>query len=456
MGNTEISTQTPQLPHVVIVGGGFGGLNAALTLRKAPVRITLIDRTNHHLFQPLLYQVATAGLSPAEIATPIRHVLRNQKNAHVLMAEVTGVDTQARRVLLGNDSLPYDYLILATGSRQSYFGHDEWEKLAPGLKTITDATSVRQRILQVFEAAEAERDPERVKELMTFVLVGAGPTGSEMAGAIAELAHNSLRADFRHINPEQTRILLIEAGPRILSAFPEDLSKAAQKKLEEMGVEVRTNTPVEKVKATGVILKGGEQIGSDTIIWTAGNAASPAGKWLNAPTDRAGRVKVNPDLSVPEHPEIFVIGDTMTLEQDGKPLPGVAQVAIQQGKYIGKVVQNLVTRRPALPPFRYWDKGNLATIGRSFAIADLGKIKLAGFFAWVLWLFIHILYLIGFRNRILVLTQWAWAYLTFQRGVRVLNPEYVTVKPHIPPEGLDGPAFPGPEPTAPQKTETER
>jgi NADH dehydrogenase len=410
------------LPRIVIVGGGFGGLEAARALRPAPARVTVIDRTNHHLFQPLLYQVATAGLSPADIAAPIRHILRNQRNTAVLMAEVVGVDTEHRRVLLQDGQrVEYDTLILATGSRHSYFGHDEWEPFAPGLKSLPDATTLRRNILEVFETAEKECDPDRQRELMTFVLVGAGPTGVEMAGAIAELAHTALQSDYRHINPKSARILLLEAGPRILASFPEDLATKAQRKLTQMGVEVRTNAKVEQVDADGVVAAG-ERIRSKTVIWTAGVAASPAGKWLNAPTDKAGRIQVEPDLSVPGHPEIFVIGDTATREQDGKPLPGVAPVAMQEGRYVGSVLRARLEGRPAPPPFRYFDKGNLATVGRSFAIVDAFHIRLAGFLAWVMWLVVHIFYLIGFRNRVMVVLQWAWAYFTFQRGARILSP----------------------------------
>jgi NADH dehydrogenase len=407
------------VPHVVIVGGGFGGLLAARGLRNAPVRVTIIDRNNYHLFQPLLYQVATAGLSPADIAAPIRNVVGRQRNTSVIMAEVVGVDTKAQRVLLPDRSVPYDYLILATGARYNYFGHPEWESLAPGLKSITDATSIREKILLAFESAEMERDPEKQRALMTFILVGAGPTGVEMAGAIAELAHRALARDFRHIDPTSARILLLEAGPRILTAFPEDLAEKAKQALERMGVEVRTNAAVEKVDETGVVV-GGKHIPSHTVLWTAGVIASPAGTWLGAETDRAGRVKVQADLSVPGHPNIFVIGDTALALQDGKPLPGVAPVAMQQGRYVANLITRRIQGRPE-QPFHYHDKGNVATVGRSFAIVDLGRVKLSGFLAWVLWMAIHIFYLIGFRNRLLVMLEWAWAYFTFQRGARLIT-----------------------------------
>ncbi|HZP83981.1 MAG TPA: NAD(P)/FAD-dependent oxidoreductase [Chthonomonadaceae bacterium] len=407
------------VPHVVIVGGGFGGLLAARGLRNAPVRVTIIDRNNYHLFQPLLYQVATAGLSPADIAAPIRNVVGRQRNTSVIMAEVVGVDTEAQRVLLPDRSVPYDYLILATGARYNYFGHPEWEALAPGLKSITDAISIREKILLAFESAEMERDPDKQRALMTFILVGAGPTGVEMAGAIAELAHRALARDFRHIDPTSARILLLEAGPRILTAFPEDLAEKAKQALERMGVEVRTNAAVEKVDETGVVV-GGKHIPSHTVLWTAGVIASPAGTWLGAETDRAGRVKVQADLSVPGHPNIFVIGDTALALQDGKPLPGVAPVAMQQGRYVADLITRRIQGRPE-QPFHYHDKGNVATVGRSFAIVDLSRVKLSGFLAWVLWMAIHIFYLIGFRNRLLVMLEWAWAYFTFQRGARLIT-----------------------------------
>lgn len=409
----------PAEPQVVIVGGGFGGLLAARGLRNAPVRVTLIDRNNYHLFQPLLYQVATAGLSPADIAAPIRSVVGRQRNTSVIMAEVVGVDTEARRVLLPDRAVSYDYLILATGARYNYFGHPEWETLAPGLKSITDATSIREKILLAFESAEMERDPAEQRALMTFILVGAGPTGVEMAGAIAELAHRALATDFRHIDPASARILLLEAGPRILTAFPEDLAEKAKQALERMGVEVRTGEAVEKVDESGVIV-GGTHIPSHTVLWTAGVVASPAGTWLGAEMDRAGRVKVQADLSVPNHPNIFVLGDTALALQDGKPLPGVAPVAMQQGRYIADLITRRVQGRPE-QPFHYHDKGNVATVGRSFAIVDLGRLKLSGFLAWVLWMAIHIFYLIGFRNRLQVMLQWAWAYVTFQRGARLIT-----------------------------------
>lgn len=406
--------------RVVIVGGGFAGLAAARGLRSAPVSITLIDRQNHHLFQPLLYQVATAGLSPADITAPIRSILAGQSNVNVMMGEVVGVNSVDQQVLLPGRAVPYDYLILATGATDSYFGHNEWAQYAPGLKSITDATAVRRDILLAFEAAEIEPDTNRRNALLTFVLVGAGPTGVEMAGAIAELSHRALARDFRHINPKSTRIILLEAGPRILSSFPQDLSNKAQKMLEKMGVEVRVNTAVESVDANGVVAAGA-RVPAGTVIWAAGVAASPAGRWLGAETDRSGRVRVEPNLTVPGHPEIFVLGDTMTVMQNGAPLPGVAPVAMQQGKYAARALTATLSGAKPLRPFHYTDKGNLATVGRAFAILDVHGLKLSGLLAWLGWLVIHILYLIGFRNRLVVLVQWAWAYLTYQRGARLIT-----------------------------------
>jgi NADH:quinone reductase (non-electrogenic) len=407
-------------PRVVIVGAGFGGLRAVRALGNAPVQITVIDRQNHHLFQPLLYWVATAGLSPADICSPIRGILRNQKNVEVCMEEVTGVDVQEKRVLMGDRSVPYDYLVLATGVHDNYFGHAEWEQNAPGLKSIVDAISIRRKILLAFEAAEIESDPEKVKSLLTFVLVGAGPTGVEMAGAIAELAHKALASDFRHIDTRMTRILLIEAAPRILAAFPESLAQKTQKKLISMGVEVRISTPVTDLDEHGVVVDG-ERINASTIIWGAGVSASSAGKWLGAEVDRAGRVKVSNDLSIPGHPNVFVIGDTASFIQNGKPLPGVAQVAMQGGRYVASVISHRVKGKELNQPFYYRDKGNLATVGRSYAIVDIGNIRLTGFFAWLMWLAVHIYFLIGFRNRLVAIFQWAWTYFTYSRGARLIT-----------------------------------
>ena len=435
------STEGEKLPHVVIVGGGFGGLNAARALKHAAVRITLIDRNNYHLFQPLLYQVATAGLSPADIAAPIRGIFSGQRNVEVLMAEVMGVDPQRQMVRIPDREIHYDYLILATGATDNYFGHDDWERNAHGLKSIAQATAIRRDVLMAFEAAEIEPDPNKRSALLTFIMIGAGPTGVEMSGAIAEIAHKALAADFRHIDPQSTRILLIEAGPRILSTFPESLSAKAQKELESMRVEVLVNTRVEQVDENGVVA-GGARIPSKTVVWSAGVKASPAGRWLGVETDRAGRIKVEPDVSVPGMPNIFAIGDTMTLLQDGKPLPGVAQVAIQQAKYVAHLIVSRLEKRLEPLPFRYFDKGNLATVGRSFAILDARGFKLSGFPAWFAWLAIHIFYLIGFRNRLLVLIQWAWAYLTYQRGARLIVRPEGQERAAAPPTGAPPPATP--------------
>ncbi len=407
-------------PRVVIVGAGFGGLNAARALREAPVQVTVIDRNNHHLFQPLLYQVATGVLSPAEISAPIRSVLRKQKNTEVIMGEVTGIDTQEQRVLMGDKFVPYDYLILATGARDGYFGHNEWAQFAPGLKSIVQATGIRRQILLAFERAEKETDPEKRKALLTFVMVGAGPTGVEMAGAIGGLAHKTLVSDFRHINPKEARIVLVEALPRILMPFDEKLARKAHKALRRLGVEIRTNSPVEAIDSEGVVIAG-ERIPAKTVIWTAGVAASPAGQWLETETDRAGRVKVGSDVTVPGHPNIFVLGDTASFTQEGKPLPGVAQVAIQQGHYVASVIADRAAGKPHAEAFRYVDKGNMAVIGRFYAIVAIGKFRAAGLVGWFLWLVLHLMYLIGFRNRLVVGFQWFVYFTTFQRGARLIT-----------------------------------
>ncbi len=411
---------TNTVPHVVIVGAGFGGLHVARALHNAPVRVTVIDRNNYHLFQPLLYQVATAALSPADISAPIRHILHKQKNTTVLMAEVTGIDQQRQLVFTPDSSIAYDYLVIATGASHSYFGHNEWAPYAPGLKSIVDATSLRRKILLAFEAAEMETDPEKLRSLLTFVLIGGGPTGVEMAGAIAELAHKALATDFRHIDPTSARIILVEAMPRILPVFPETLSERAKRALNHLGVEVRTSSPVEKVDVDGVMIAG-KHLAAMNVIWTAGVAASPAGKWLDAEVDRAGRVKVLPDLSLPDHSNVFVIGDTACAMQDGKPLPGVAPVAMQEAHYVASLIVGKVAGKTDSQPFHYRNKGNLATIGRSYGIADFGWLRFGGFLGWVLWLSVHIVFLIGFRNRAIVLFQWALAYLTFQRGARLIT-----------------------------------
>ena len=410
-----------QRPQVVIVGAGFGGLEAAMALKRAPVDVTLIDRQNHHCFQPLLYQVATAVLSPAEVAWPIRHILRRQKNVTVLMAEVTGVDTANKRVQLGAASpVGYDFLIIATGATHSYFGHDEWADCAPGLKRIEDATRIRRRILLGFERAELASDEAERQQLLTFVIVGGGATGVEMAGAIAEIARQTLAADFRRIDPRSARIILLEAGPRILPTLPEDLSDYAARTLARMGVEVRTGTRVTGCDERGVTLEQG-RIDARTLIWAAGVIASPAARWLDAEHDRAGRVKVAPDLSVPGKPDVFVIGDTAAAYyEDGQPLPGMAPAAKQMGRYVGKLIAARLKGRP-LPPFRYHHAGDIAAIGRRAAVVRLGRLHLKGFFAWLFWAVAHIYFLIGLQHRFIVAFTWLWDYLTYQRGARLIT-----------------------------------
>ena len=412
------------VPRVVIVGGGFGGLAAAKALRNAPVQSVLIDRTNHHLFQPLLYQVATSVLTPGQIGSPIRGILRKQTNTVVLLGEVTAVDKDQRCIFVNSADrqkvpVAYDYLILATGVRHSYFGHDEFEKFAPGLKNLADAVAVRNKILQAFEQAEAEEDPSRHRDLLTFVLVGAGPTGVEMASAIAVLVTSTLQSEFRRIDPKSARIVLIDRGDRVLASFSEDLSAATKKRLEMLGVEVRLGCGVDQIDEDGVIVAG-ERILSKTVIWTAGVAPSPAGKWLNVETDRAGRVCVGKDLTVPKHPEIFVVGDTASFDQDGKALPGVAQVAMQQGRYAGEVIHRLVTGKSAPSPFRYFDKGNMAVVGKGFAILESGKVHISGFLAWLAWAAVHLEFLAQSSLRVSVFVQWVWTYLTGQRGSRLI------------------------------------
>jgi NADH dehydrogenase len=413
-----------RIPHVVIVGGGFGGLAAAKGLKNAPARVTLIDRSNHHLFQPLLYQVATSVLTPGQIGSPIRSILRKQTNTTVVLGEVTGIDVGKQCVLVDDTDrsgvpIPYDFLVLATGVTHSYFGHDEFAAHAPGLKTLADAVAIRNGVLLAFEQAEAEEDPSRHRELLTFVLVGAGPTGVEMASAIAVLVRNTLKSEFRRIDPASARIVLFDAAPRVLGTFSEKISAAARKRLESLGVEVRLGHAVDQIDADGVIVAG-ERVYSKTVIWTAGVAPSAAGKWLHAPTDRAGRVRVQNDLSVPGHPEIFVIGDTASLEQDGRVLPGVAQVAIQQGRYAGKLIHRTVAGQKAPPPFRYFDKGNMAVVGKGFAVVQSGKFQLAGFVAWLAWAEIHLHFLGQSSLRVSVFLQWVWTYLTGQRGSRLI------------------------------------
>ena len=407
-------------PHVVIVGGGFGGLEAAKALARAPVDVTLVDRQNHHCFQPLLYQVATAALSPADIAWPIRGIVGDRPNMTVLMAQVTGVDTKARLVQTNATSLPYDFLVLASGATHSYFGHDEWAPVAPGLKRIEDATDIRRRVLIAFERAEIAEDPEERERLMTFVLVGGGPTGVEMAGEIAEVARHALPLDFRRIDPRTARIVLVEAGPRILPAFPEHLSAYAERALTGMGIEVRTNTMVTGCDALGVSLREG-RIEAATIVWAAGVVASPAARWIGAEADRAGRIRVGPDLTVPGHPEIFAIGDTASVIQDGRPVPGIAPAAKQMGRYVASVIARLAKNEPPPAPFVYRHQGDLATIGRKAAVVKLGRFEFRGFLGWVFWSLVHIYFLIGTRNRLSVALAWAWAYVTFQRAARLIT-----------------------------------
>jgi NADH dehydrogenase len=412
--------------RVVIVGAGFGGLNAAQALARAPVSITVIDRKNHHTFQPLLYQVATAGLSPGEIAAPIRSILRRHKNVEVLMAEVTGFDLERRVVhtVIEDEAqeIPYDSLIVAAGASHAYFGHDEWQPLAPGLKTIEDALEIRRRVLLAFELAERRASAGEGNDPLNFVVVGAGPTGVELAGTLAEICRHALAQDFRAIDPRRARIHLIEGGPHVLPAYPEDLSRSALEQLRRLGVEVLTSTMVTKIEP-GVIYMGDASMKAAVILWAAGVAASPLGKKLGVPVDRAGRVLVNPDLSLPNHPEVFVIGDLAALkDKSGKVLPGVAPVAILEGRYVAKLIRReLHAEAEPRPPFHYFDKGSLATIGRSAAIAQFGKIHISGFIAWLAWLFVHILFLIGFQNRVLVFIQWAWSYFTYERGARLIT-----------------------------------
>ena len=408
------------MPRVVIVGGGFGGLYAARALRREPVEVTIVDRRNHHLFQPLLYQVAMAALSPGDIASPIRWILRRQKNVEVLLAEATGIDVPRRRLLLTDGELAFDYLIVATGAAHAYFGHDEWRAVAPGLKTLEDALEIRRRVLLAYERAERQGEPPLREALLTFVVIGGGPTGVEMAGALAEISRQSLARDFRHIHPESARIILLEGGPSILAAFPQPLREAALRDLQKLGVDVRTNAVVTAV-APGRVSIGSETVMTETVLWAAGVAASPLGAALGAPTDRAGRVRVQPDLTIPGAPNVFVIGDLASLDGDnGRPLPGVAQVAIQMGQHAVRNILRAIERQP-LRPFHYRDLGNMATIGRASAVADFGRFRMTGWFAWLAWLFVHILNLIGFRNRVVVLVQWAWAYVTYQRAIRLIT-----------------------------------
>lgn len=416
-------------PRVVIIGAGFGGLNAAQALARAEVQITVIDRKNFHTFQPLLYQVATAGLSPGEIAAPIRSILRSHKNVEVLMSEVTGFDLEQRLVKTVDSLIPYDYLIVAAGAGHSYFGHEDWEVFAPGLKTIEDALEIRRRVLLAFELAERQAASGEGNTPLNFVVVGGGPTGVELAGTLAEISRHALNHEFRSIDPARTHILLIEGGPRVLPAYAEDLSCSAEEQLKQLGVEVRTSTMVTLVEA-GAVHLGNTKVPATVILWAAGVAASPLGKQLTSAVDRSGRVPVQPDLSLPGHPEVFVIGDlASSKDEQGKLLPGVAPVAIQQGKFVAKLIREELeasgtknsgpTR--SRHAFHYWDKGSLATIGRAAAVAQFGKIHISGYIAWLSWLFVHIFFLIGFRNRLLVFIQWAWSYVTYERGARLIT-----------------------------------
>ena len=413
--------EKPIRPRVVIIGGGFGGISAAKALKRANADVTLIDRTNHFTFQPLLYQVATAALAPSDITAPIRYILRRLKNTEVLLAEAREIDISRRVVRIDDElkEIPYDYLIVAAGSRHAYFGHDEWEPYAPGLKAIEDASEIRRRFLLAFEIAEKSEDEREQQECMTFVVVGGGPTGVELAGAFPYIAKKALAPDFRRIDTRRTRVILIEAGPRILPTFPEGLAARAARDLKDLGVEVRLNSAVTGVEADGVRI-GEEKIRARTTFWAAGNNASPLGSLLDGPRDRAGRILVSPDLSVPGHPEIFVVGDLAFLVQDGRPVPGVGPAAIQEGASAGKNILRELRHQPR-KNFRYRNKGDLATIGRSRAIADFGRVRFAGRLAWFLWLFVHIMYLVGFRNRIMVLIEWAYAYFTNQAGVRLIT-----------------------------------
>lgn len=412
--------------RVVVVGGGFGGLTCARALARARVELTLVDRQNHHLFQPLLYQVAMAGLAPSEIAAPIRSILRKQRNALVLLDEVVGVDLAARRLqLLEGAPLSYDYLVLAPGARTHYFGHESWAHYAPGLKSLDDAVEIRRRVLLAFEAAERETDPEKRSQLLNFVVIGGGPTGVELAGAIAELGRYALSRDFRRVRPSETRVLLIEGGPRVLPTFDPELSERTVLQLSELGVHVRTGAIVERIGPEGLALRSGEALAASTILWAAGVSSSPLLAALGVELDRGGRVKVEPDCSIEGHPEVFVIGDAAyLLGEDGKPLPGVSPTAMQMGRYVAGLIAREVKDGAGVsqrPPFRYRDKGSMATIGRSRAIAELGALKLSGLLAWLAWLLVHIWYLIGFRNRLLVFFDWAWSYFTYRRGARLIT-----------------------------------
>ncbi len=418
------------VPRIVIIGGGFGGLSAAKALKRTSAHVTVIDRTNHHLFQPLLYQVATASLSTSDVTAPIRHILRGQGNTEVVLGEVGAIDVERRVVGIDNPQreIPYDYLIVAAGSRHAYFGHDAWEPLAPGLKGIEDASEIRRRFLLAFERAEKLVDKSEQAAHLTFVIVGGGPTGVELSGAISTIAKKALYRDFRHIDTRTTRVILIEGGPRVLPSFPEDLASVAHRNLLDLGVEVRTDSVVTRIEPDAVYV-GEERIATRTVFWAAGNVASPLGRMLGAPVDRAGKVLVNPDLSIPGHAEVFVVGDLALVHRsDGRPVPGVCPAANQEGTRAAKNIRRLLWRQET-KPFRYVNKGDLAVIGRSRAIADFGSVRITGRIAWLLWLFVHIMYLVGFRNRITVFVQWAYSYLTYQGGARLITNEERTLAP---------------------------
>jgi NADH dehydrogenase len=420
MKTATISKSSKPQPSVVIVGAGFGGLSAARHIAQLPVQVTVVDRRNHHIFQPLLYQVATAGLSPGEITAPIRSILRSYANVEVLLEEVIDFDLQHRKIITKEQTLDYDFLVIASGATHAYFGHDEWQPLAPGLKTIEDALEIRRRVLLAFELAERQAASGQGASPLQFVVIGGGPTGVELAGTLAEIAHHAMNHEFRHIDPRQSRILLIEGGPRVLPAYSEELSRKAEEQLRRLGVEVRTSHTVTRIEP-GAVWAGDEKIFSPVVLWAAGVAASPLGRKLGVPVDRAGRVLVQPDLSIPGHKEVFVIGDLAALQDEkGKLLPGVAPVAMQQGDWVAETIARDLENQPRRN-FHYHDKGSLATIGRAAAVAQFGKFEMSGYFAWLAWLFIHILFLIGFRNRLLVMIQWAWSYLTYERGARLIT-----------------------------------
>lgn len=410
-------------PHVLILGGGFAGIYAAKALRNVPVRVTVIDRRNHHLFQPMLYQVATAGLNPSDIASPIRSILRGSANTEVLLVEADAIDVERREVRLSDGTaMSYDYLIVGTGARHSYFGHDEWEPLAPGLKSLEDALEIRRRVLLAFERAEREKDAVRRHAFLTFVIVGGGPTGVEMAGAVAEIRRYALRRDFRHIDPAEATVMLLEGGPRLLPSYPESLSTEAKHELRRLGVEVRTETLVTDIRP-GWVCAAGWTIPTRTVVWAAGNTASPLLQSLGTPLDRMGRAIVEPDCTIPGHPEVFVLGDAAHFDRPGGgALPGISPVAIQMGEYAARTIEGDLAGRPRRA-FSYWDKGQLAVIGRGRAVADIWKLHFGGFLAWIVWIFVHVFFLIGFRNRVLVLLQWAWSYVTYRRGARLITEE---------------------------------